>query len=52
MHDINFFIYNELFAIRKSIELSLMLHEFIVVMNFAFNMGRNIIYDRRFYPIM
>jgi len=36
----NFFIYNELFAIGNSIELLLMLHEFIVVMNFAFNMGK------------
>jgi len=36
MCGIHFFIYNELFEIGKSIELFLMLHEFIVVMNFAF----------------
>jgi hypothetical protein len=51
MRGINFFIYNELFAIGKSNQ-PLMLHEFIVVMNFAFNMGRNTIYDGIFYSIM
>ncbi len=52
MRGITFFIYNELFAIGKSIELSLMLHEFIVIMNFTFNMGKNTIYDGKFYSIM
>jgi hypothetical protein len=52
MCGITFFIYNELFAIGKSIELSLILHEFIVGMKFSFNMGRNTIYDGKFYSIM